>query len=85
VGSGTDVKGKGKEFGKQQEEDYTKKYYHRPSDEFDATTWTLAGAIEDLKLIFKVGQALAVAPRLPQWKEGSEFKLIRERSLKVKK
>jgi hypothetical protein len=41
----------------------------------------MAGGIEDLKLLFQVGKRLSYETRMPEWKEGSEFKAIREKSL----
>jgi len=72
------VEGKGIAFGKKLDDDYREKNYHRPSDEFDAATWTMEGAIRDLKLLFRVGRRLAFEEKMPQWKTGSEFKAIRE-------
>lgn len=76
--AGIDVVGKGKAFGQKLEDEYTEKNYHKPSDEYDAATWTMDGAIKDLKLLFKVGRRLAFETSMPQWKEGSEFKAVRE-------
>lgn len=75
---GVDVDGKGKKFGQKILDNYIEKNYHRPSDEFDANTWTMEGAIKDLKLLFRVGKRLAFEEKWPQWKAGSEFKAIRE-------
>ena len=80
--SGTDIEGKGKEYGKQLKDDYTSKHYHRPSDQYDPKVWKLDGAIADLQLLFQVGKRLAFAEKWPEWKDGSEFKAIREKSLK---
>jgi Zn-dependent M28 family amino/carboxypeptidase len=80
VNSGLDVIGKGKEYGQGKEDEYTEKRYHRPSDEYDANTWTLDGAISDLQLLFEVGKRLASEEKWPGWKPGSEFKAIREKS-----
>ena len=74
---GIDVIGKSKEFGKQKEDDYRAKDYHRPSDEIN-DDWNLEGAIEDLKLLFMVGKHIASEEKWPVWKEGSEFKKLRE-------
>ena len=82
AGSGIDVVGKGKEYGQKQQDEFNRNHYHRPSDEYDPATWTLAGGIEDLKLLFQVGKRLSYETKMPQWKTGSEFKAIRERSLK---
>jgi Zn-dependent M28 family amino/carboxypeptidase len=75
---GVEVIGKGAEYGEKVEETYRQENYHRPSDEYDANAWKLDGAIDDLKVLFEVGSYLASADKLPRWKEGSEFKAIRE-------
>ena len=77
--NGIDVIGKEPGFGEKRDAEYTEKHYHRPSDEFDAATWTFEGGIEDLKLFFQVGKRLAFEEKMAQWKEGSEFKAIREK------
>lgn len=76
---GIDVVGKGKEYGEQLDKDYNEQRYHRPADNYDAATWTMEGAIEDLKLLFQVGKRIAFEERMPEWKNGSEFKAIREK------
>ena len=76
---GIDVVGKGKAYGQQKEDEFTEKHYHRPSDEFDPATWTMAGGMEDLKLMFQVGKRLAWGAATPGWKTGSEFKAVREK------
>jgi Zn-dependent M28 family amino/carboxypeptidase len=80
--NGIDVVGKGKEYGETLENEYTSKNYHQPSDNYDATTWTGDGAINDLKLLFTIGRRMGFETSFPKWKEGSEFKLIREKSNK---
>jgi Zn-dependent M28 family amino/carboxypeptidase len=76
--TGSDFIGKGKEYGNQLKVNYTQKYYHQPSDEFDTTRMDFSGGIEDLKLLFQVGKRLSFDDNWPEWKEGSEFKAIRE-------
>lgn len=78
--NGIDVIGQGKEYGKRMDEQYTEKNYHRPSDEYDAATWKLDGAIADLRLMFRLGRRLAYGQEWPGWKDGSEFKALRESS-----
>lgn len=77
--SGIDVVGKGKIYGKKLEDDYTANRYHRPADEFDAK-WTFDGGLQDMQLLFLVGKKLANETSWPQWKAGSEFKAIRDKS-----
>lgn len=80
--SGVDVIGKGKEYGEALENEYNRKNYHQPSDNYDAKTWTGDGAINDLKLLFTIGRRMGFETSFPKWKAGSEFKLIREKSTK---
>jgi hypothetical protein len=61
-------------------EAYTAKHYHRPSDEYN-DSWNVQGAMEDLRLVFMVGNRLASEENWPGWKTGSEFRQIRETSL----
>lgn len=77
--NGIDVIGKGKEYGQKLDDDYTDHNYHQPSDNYDATTWSMEGAISDLKLLFLVGRRLAFEENWPKWKASSEFKAIRDK------
>jgi Zn-dependent M28 family amino/carboxypeptidase len=77
---GVEVINKDSTYGKKLRDAYTAAHYHRPSDEYD-DTWVLDGAIADLKLLFQVGKRLAFTDKWPGWKEGSEFKAIREKTL----
>ena len=78
LSSGTDVAGKGKEYGLKLKQEYTANHYHTPSDEFDSS-WTFAGGMEDMDLLFIIGKRLAFETGWPKWKAGSEFRLIREK------
>ncbi|MDJ1506292.1 M28 family metallopeptidase [Xanthocytophaga agilis] len=81
INNGIDVVDKGKEYGQQKADEYTKQHYHRPSDEYNAATWNLEGAIGDLQLLFEVGKRLTSEEKWPEWKQGSEFKAIRDKSI----
>ena len=52
--SGTDVIGKPAGYGKEQQEKYTAKDYHQPSDEL-RDDWDFSGAVEDTQLMFFLG------------------------------
>ena len=84
AGAGTDVTGKGKTYGRQKQEEYTSLHYHRPSDEYSADM-NLEGAAADLSLLFNVGKQLAFSQTWPQWKQGSEFKALRDKSAAMRK
>jgi Zn-dependent M28 family amino/carboxypeptidase len=78
--SGIDVVSKGKDYGQEKLDEYNQKYYHRPGDEYDSSRWNLDGAMQDLQLLFLVGEDLATSQAWPKWNDGSEFKAIREKS-----
>ena len=65
-------------------EEYIREKYHKPSDEFDPS-WDLTGAVEDLCIIFKVGYKLSRESTFPNWREGCEFKPIRDKAMKEAK
>jgi len=80
--TGDDHVAKGLAYGKTQKEDYTTNKYHAPADNFEPTKWDFAGIIEDLRLLFDVGYRLSNETEFPKWKDGSEFKAIRDQSMK---
>ncbi len=80
--TGDDHFTKGLAFGKAQKEEYTKNRYHAPADNFEPAKWDFSGMVEDLRLLFDVGYRLSNETTFPGWKEGSEFKAIREKSKK---
>jgi Zn-dependent M28 family amino/carboxypeptidase len=59
---------------------YTTDDYHKLTDEV-RPEWNLDGAVEDLRLFFKVGYTIANTTDYPEWKEGSEFKARRDKML----
>ncbi|WP_174274270.1 M28 family metallopeptidase [Sphingomonas bacterium] len=64
--------------------DYTKNRYHQPADEWRAD-WNLAGAVQDLNLLFALGERLANSREWPAWAEGSEFKTKRDETAAARK
>ncbi|MCI2283831.1 M28 family metallopeptidase [Colwellia sp. MSW7] len=75
--SGYDHVDKGVAYGIEKAEEYTKKHYHGPSDEYQ-DDWILTGAVEDLQLYFLTGSEIVNSNAWPQWNEGTEFKAIRD-------
>jgi Zn-dependent M28 family amino/carboxypeptidase len=74
----------GKEWTLSKKEKYTAENYHKPSDEYDPS-WDLSGAIDDLRLLFKVGYRLAMESTFPNWKEGTEYKAKRDADMEAAK
>ena len=72
----------GEEWTLAKKEKYTTENYHKPSDEFDPN-WDLSGAIEDLRLLFRVGYKLSMESTFPNWKEGTEFKAKRDADMEA--
>ena len=81
---GTDHLTKGKAYGEEKSQQYTANNYHRPGDQYDPAEWDLSGIVQDAQLYFNIGKKLGNETTFPKWKEGSEFKAIRERGLKPK-
>lgn len=80
--SGDDNIKHGAAWGKAQKDDYTENRYHAPADNFEPTKWDFSGMVADLRLLFNVGYRLSNETTFPSWKTGSEFKAVREKSMK---
>src|SRR2546423_554688 len=48
--------------------------YHQVTDEVHPD-WDLAGAVQDVQLLFEVGYQVANGDKFPEWKSGSEFRV----------
>lgn len=72
---------KGVDYIKEKNREYLSTAYHRPQDEYDAETWSFDGMALDGQLMLEVGANIANSEIWPKWKEGSEFKSIREKSM----
>jgi len=81
VDEGTDYIGKPEGYGQQKRDDWTARLYHKAADEVDPT-WDMVGAIADLRLLYHVGRHVADGDTWPVWKDGTEFKAVREASLR---
>jgi Zn-dependent M28 family amino/carboxypeptidase len=77
--AGVDSPTRGADWGKRWLEDYTARRYHKPSDEYDPN-WDVSGTLQDLQLYYDVGLAVANSEHWPSWREGTEFRAIREAS-----
>ena len=73
VESGTDFVGRPAGWGKEQEDLYTAKRYHQPSDEVQPW-FSYDGAIQQLRVTVRAAVLIADAPEQPKWNPGSEFR-----------
>lgn len=78
---GYDHMEKGAEYAEEARMDYLTNQYHKPQDEVDTSSIDLRGMVQDAQLFFMMTKKLAQEDIYPEWKEGSEFKAIREESL----
>jgi len=78
---GTDYIGKPAGYGQQKRDYFTEHDYHKPSDEVKPD-WDLSGAVEDLRVLFEIGDRLAQGDKYPEWKPGTEFKAKRDAMMK---
>ena len=76
---GVDDLTRGIAYGKQKHDEYTANRYHQPADQYDST-WDLTGGLQDIELLYTIGERLANSHEWPQWKAGSEFKAIRDQT-----
>ncbi|MFO7938519.1 MAG: M28 family metallopeptidase [Bacteroidales bacterium] len=71
----------GKEWARQKEAEWLQNNYHKTTDEYE-DWWDLSGTVEDAELLFSLGWKLTNSRTFPKWKEGSEFKAVREEMMK---
>jgi Zn-dependent M28 family amino/carboxypeptidase len=70
--SGTEYVGKPAGYGKEVSDEFNKKHYHQPSDEFHGD-WNYDGAIQQGDFAARLAQRLANALSIPLWNKGDEF------------
>ena len=80
VDGGIDVVRKGKDFGMEMKDDYTKNHYHQVSDEVKPD-WDYTGMVQDARILFTVGYALSQHDKWPECSEKAEFKAKRDAML----
>ncbi len=80
----SDMVAGGRAAGQRWVDDYTGKCYHQPCDAW-SPDWNLDGAVMDIDLVRRIAVELAGSGHWPGWKDGSEFKAVRERSAAKRK
>ncbi|MBB3891506.1 Zn-dependent M28 family amino/carboxypeptidase [Phenylobacterium haematophilum] len=79
LGGGADLVNGGRAAGDKWVTDYTASAYHTTGDAWSAD-WDLSGAAQDVALFYEMGKQLAAGGTWPNWKDGSEFKPLRDAS-----
>ena len=84
IAGASDLVNGGKPAGQAWVDAYTGKCYHQACDAW-SPDWNLDGAVQDISLFYTIGDELARSARWPDWKAGSEFKAIRDKSAETRK
>ena len=84
IAGASDLVDGGKPAGQAWVDAYTGKCYHQACDAW-GPDWNLDGAVQDISLFYTIGDELARSARWPGWKDGSEFKAIRDQSAAARK
>ncbi|TMJ19804.1 MAG: M28 family peptidase [Alphaproteobacteria bacterium] len=79
LGGGVDLVDGGREAGDRWVSEFTAHCYHQTCDQW-SVDWDLRGAAQDVALAYRIGRRLAFSRDWPVWREGSEFRAVRERS-----
>ncbi|MBD9468959.1 M28 family metallopeptidase [Pseudoxanthomonas sp. PXM01] len=79
IGAGLDRVEGGIDSGKALRDAYFAKCYHQPCDAW-TKAWDATGQAQDVGLLYFLGREIADGAAWPSWREGSEFKAVRERS-----
>jgi Zn-dependent M28 family amino/carboxypeptidase len=79
-GGGFDLRVGGTAAGQAVKNRYNESFYHQPSDQFDPS-WNISGPLDDAIVLFAFGERLANGEMWPNWREGNEFRRIRDSSL----
>ena len=77
--NGYDLIAGGKAAGQAVRDDYTAHHYHQPSDEYNPH-WDLSGPLQDLQVLYALGEKLSNSGQWPNWYSGNEFRTVRDRS-----
>jgi Zn-dependent M28 family amino/carboxypeptidase len=77
---GTDFIGRPEDYAVTVAGEYNRNRYHTVFDEYDES-WDLTGAVEDVRLLFRVALNVANNPEMPTWYPGNEFEAARLKSL----
>jgi Zn-dependent M28 family amino/carboxypeptidase len=78
--SGTEFIGRPEGWGERTHASWIEENYHRPGDEV-REDWNYEGLVDDARLAFRLGLAVAAADEMPAWYPGDEFEATRLRAL----
>ena len=82
-GGGSDLEGGGKAAAEAAYEAYKRDKYHQPADTYDPN-WDLRGMVQEAEVFYDLGRELANGRAWPEWKQGAEFKALRDATQSVR-
>jgi len=74
VRAGFDDAARGPVWGREAQNDYLTRRYHRTEDKY-SPDWDVRGTLDDLRIYYEVGNRLAHSRRFPRFYPNSEFRL----------
>ena len=80
IESGKDLVNGGVAAGEAADSVYNDARYHQPADEYDPPRFDTRGMAQDVTALYRVGLALANSRDWPNYRQGSEFRPIRDQS-----
>ncbi len=80
INNGVESIAHGAEWGQKQADDYNDHHYHQPSDNYSADM-DATGMAQIANMLFNIGYKLSNETTFPGWKNGSEFKAVRDKSM----
>jgi Zn-dependent M28 family amino/carboxypeptidase len=84
LGGGVDLVRGGREAGDRWVTEFTANCYHQTCDEW-RPDFDFTGAAQDVDLFYEIGRDLAFGRDWPEWKAGSEFRAVRERTASARR
>ncbi|MEO6260222.1 MAG: M28 family metallopeptidase [Thermoanaerobaculia bacterium] len=79
LGGGVDLINGGREAGDRWVNQFTAKCYHQTCDEW-RPEFDFRGAAQDVSLFYAIGRELAFGREWPEWRQDSEFRVVRTKS-----
>jgi Zn-dependent M28 family amino/carboxypeptidase len=77
IAAGSDYVGRPKGWGLAQQDEYTNKRYHQPSDEY-RPDFDLSGAVQLSEIVLGFGRLIANTTAVPTWNADAEFRAVRK-------
>ena len=77
IAAGSDYVGRPRGWGSAQEEEFTTKRYHQPSDEY-RPDFDLSGAVQLSEIVLGFGRLIANTTAVPTWNADAEFRAARK-------